>query len=281
MSNTRIVVDNSCDIPPAMAKELDITLVPLVVNFGKETYLDTELTRDEFWKNAEEICHPKTSQPPVGAFIEAYQPLVEAGHEVICLTITGKHSGTYNSAWAAAQEFEGRVTVVDSLSLSWGLGWQALAAREAAESGRSVPEIVDILDEMRERSHVVILLDTIEYLERGGRASRLMPIIKRAVGFFKVKPLLTVVEGELKLLSVARSYRRGLERLSAEITGLRPLEKLAVIHIRRPQLAEQLADELSERLAYLRDEVVLVETGTVLSCQGGPGVTAAFCVAAG
>ena len=280
MSSIRIVVDNSCDIPPAMAKELDITIVPLVVNFGKETYLDTELTRDEFWKKAEEICHPTTSQPPVGAFIEAYQPLVEAGHEVICLTITGKHSGTYNSAWAAAQEFEGRVTVVDSLSLSWGLGWQALAAREAAESGRSMPEIIEILDDMRNRSHLFILLDTIEYLERGGRASRLLPVIKKAVGFFRIKPLLTVVDGELKLLSVARSYQQGLKRLREEMVGLAPLEKLAVIHIRRPQPAEQLADDLSQRLTYPRDEILLVETGTVLSCQGGPGVTAVFCVEA-
>ncbi len=130
MSSIRIVVDNSCDISPSVAKELSITVVPLVVNFGKETYLDTELTREEFWKKASEGCHPQTSQPPVGAFIEAYKPLVEAGHEVICLTITGKHSGTYNSAWVAAQEFEGRVSVVDSLSLSWGLGWQALATQE-------------------------------------------------------------------------------------------------------------------------------------------------------
>jgi len=281
MSSIRIVVDNSCDISPAMAKNLDITLVPLVVNFGKETYPDTDLTRDEFWKKAEEICHPKTSQPPVGAFIEAYKPLVEAGHEVICLTITGKHSGTYNSAWAAAQEFEGRVTVVDSLSLSWGLGWQALAARKAAELGRNVPEIIEILDDMRKRSHLLILLDTIEYLERGGRASRLMPVIKKAVGFFRIKPLLTVVDGELKLQSVARSYQQGLKRLCEEMVGLAPLEKLAVIHIRCLQAAEQLADDLSQRLTYPRDEMVLVETGAALSCQGGPGVTAVFCVGAG
>jgi len=108
-----------------------------------------------------------------------------------------------------------------------------------------------------------------------------MPVIKKAVGFFRIKPLLTVVEGELKLLSVARSYQQGLKRLREEMVGLAPLEKLAVIHIRRPQPAEQLVEDLSQRLAYPRDEILLVETGTVLSCQGGPGVTAAFCVEAG
>ena len=127
-----------------------------------------------------------------------------------------------------------------------------------------------------ERTPHFILLDTIEYLERGGSASRLMPVIKKAVSFLRIEPLLTVVDGKLKLLSVARSYRRGMVRMSQEVIGLRPLEKVAVIHIRRLQLAEQLAEDISQQLDYPHHEIVLLETGAVLSCQGGPGILLFF-----
>jgi len=274
----RIVADSACDMLVSKARELDITLVPIVVNFGTETYTEFNLTRDEFWKKAEEVCHPQSSQPPVGAFVKAFRPLVEAGHEVVCVTITGKMSGTYNSASTAAQEFGGRVTVVDSLALSWGIAHQAMAAREAAESGRSVPEIVEILADLRDRSHMLLLFDTIEYLERGGRASRAMPAIKRVIRFLGIKPLLTMVEGELKLLGAVRSYQKGLVRLQEEVLALGPLETLAVAHIRRHQLAQEFADRVSEQLGYPREKIVIVETGPALSCHGGPGVMALLAI---
>jgi len=268
----RIVTDSCCDIPLSTAEELDITIVPVVVNFGTETYTDFDLSRDEFWRMTEEVCHPQSSQPPVGAFVEAFKPLVEAGHEVVCVTVTGKMSGTFNSASTAAQQFGGRVTIMDSLALSWGIALQALAAREAAESGRSVQEIREILVDLRERTRMFLLFDTIEYLERGGRASRAMPAIKRVIRFLGIKPLLTVVEGELKLLGAVRSYQKGLERLQEEVVALGPLETLAVVHIRRHQLAQEFADWVSEQLGYPRENIVIAETGPGLSCHGGPGV---------
>jgi len=274
----RIVADSCCDIPLSTAEELDITIVPVVVNFGTETYTDFELSRDEFWQKTEEVCHPQSSQPPVGAFVEAFRPLVEAGHEVVCVTVTGKMSGTYNSASTAAQQFDGRVTVMDSLALSWGIARQALAAQEAAESGRSVQEIAEILVDLQERSRMFLLFDTIEYLERGGRASRAMPAIKRVLGLLKIKPLLTLVDGELKLLGAVRSFQRGLARLQAEVIALGPLETLAVVHIRRHQLAQEFADRLSDQLGYPREKIVIVETGPGLSCHGGPGVMALFAI---
>ena len=272
MTRVRIVTDSCCDISESEAKELGITVVPVVVNFGTETYTDFDLTRDEFWKMTEEICHPRSSQPPVGAFVEAFKPLVEAGHEVVCVTVTSKLSGTYNSASTAAQQFDGRVTVMDSLAISWGIARQALVAREAAESGRNVQEIREILVDLRERSRMFLLFDTIEYLDRGGRASRAMPAIKRVIRFLGIKALLTVVDGELKLLGAVRSFQKGLTRLQEEVLALRPLETLAVVHIRRYQLAQEFADRVSGQLGYPRDNIVIVETGPALSCHGGPGV---------
>jgi len=274
MTRVSIVADSCCDISESEAKELDITVVPVVVNFGTETYTDFDLTRDEFWRMTEEVCHPQSSQPPVGAFVEAFKPLVEAGHEVVCVTVTGKLSGTYNSASAAAQQFGGQVTVMDSLGISWGIARQALAARDAAESGRSVREIREVLVDLRERTHMFLLFDTIEYLERGGRASRVMPAVKRVIRFLGIKPLLTVVEGELKLLGAVRSFQRGLTRLKEEVLALGPLETLAVVHVRRYQLAQEFADRVSEQLGFPREKIVTVETGPALSCHGGPGVMA-------
>ena len=272
MTSVRIVTDSCCDISESEAKKLGITVVPVVVNFGTDTYTDFDLTRDEFWKMTEEVCHPQSSQPPVGAFVEAFKPLVEAGHEVVCVTVTGKLSGTYNSASTAAQQFEGQVTVLDSLAISWGIARQALAAQEAAESGRSVQEIAEILGDLRDRTRMFLLFDTIEYLERGGRASRAMPAIKRVIRFLGIKALLTVVDGELKLLGAVRSFQKGLTRLQEEVLALGPLETLAVVHIRQQQLAQEFADRVSEQLDYPREKIVIVETGPALSCHGGPGV---------
>jgi DegV family protein with EDD domain len=272
MSQIRIATDSTCDLPEARARALGITVVPVVVNFGDETFTDFDLTNDEFWVKTEQICHPRSSQPPVGAFVEGFKPLVDSGHDVICVTVTGKLSGSYNAAWTAAQDFGGHVTVVDSQALSLGLGFQVLAAQEAAESGRSVDEILEHLASIRLRSHIHLLFDTIEFLERGGRASRVMPAIKRVVGFLNIKPLLYVSEGELKLAGGVRSYQKGLRRLTDQVSQLGSLERLGVLHIRRPDLAQQVAVELAEVASYPSEEVMVVEAGPGLSCHGGPGV---------
>lgn len=272
MSKMRIAADSTCDLPLSKANELGITIVPVVVNFGVETYTDFELTGDEFWQKAKEVCHPRSSQPSVGAFAEAYRPLVEAGDEVVCLTVTGKLSGSYNSASTAAQDFEGRVTVVDSLSLSYALGAQVLAAREAAEAGASVAEIIQRTEDVRQRSHLFLLFDTIEYLEKGGRANRVMPAIKRIVGMLNIKAMLTLDDGELKLLGAARSYERGQARLQAMIAELGPLESLAVVHVRRPDVSQALGERIASDIGFPQEDLVVTEIGPGLSCHGGPGV---------
>jgi len=272
MSKVRVVVDSTCDIPQSTVSELGITVVPVVVNFGTETYTDFQLTRDEFWQKAKEVCHPRSSQPSVGAFVQSFAPLVEAGHEVLCLTVTSKLSGTYNSATTAAQDFEGRVTVADSLSLSYALGAQVLAAHEAAEAGLSVPEIIERMEDVRSRSNLFLLFDTIDYLEKGGRASRVMPAVKRVVGFLNIKAMLSLDDGELKLLGAVRSYQQGLARLRRMIGDLGPLETLAVIHVRRPDVARELGKAISSAIGYPVEDLVVAEIGPGLSCHGGPGV---------
>jgi DegV family protein with EDD domain len=271
MATTRIVTDSAADLAPQMARELEITVIPLNVRFGEQTYDDVTLSHDAFWELAGAGLHPSTSQPAPGVYIEAFRRLVEAGHEVVCTTVTGKHSGTYNSAWSAAQAFDGLVRVVDSASLSLGQGWQAIQAARLALDGLTAERIVQAIESIRERTSLLILLDTLENLRRGGRAARLMPAIDRLAKALSLKPIISVIEGELKLHAVARSTSKGIRRMQEEIAALGPLEFLAVMHIRCREAAEQVADELAHRLAMPRERIWLAEAGAVLASHGGRG----------
>lgn len=273
MAKVRVVTDSSWDMPEEVRARYDITVVPLAVIFGEEEFLETELAREQFWEKAAQV-HPQTSQPSPGDFEVAFRRLVDAGHDVLCLTVTGKHSGTFNSATTAAAQFPpGRVAVVDSRSISWGQGFQAVAAAEWAEEGLSLDEIVQRVKAMQERLHIFILLDTLEYLERGGRAALLMPVVTRVARAFNIKPIINVVDGELTLRSAVRSYRKGLERLVEEARRLAPLEKVAVLHVRNLEAAEALRGEVAQALGLSPEAVDLGELGAALSCHGGPGMT--------
>jgi len=160
----QIVTDSSCDLPQRLLERFKIAVVPLIVRFGSEVYEDGELSVGEFWRKAAGPHHPQTSQPSVGKFEELFERLVAQGKQVLCLTITGKHSGTFNAASLAAQRFGEAVNVFDSLSLSLGLGVQALVAAQTAQAGRSMQEILALLEDLRARIRVMIVLDTLENL---------------------------------------------------------------------------------------------------------------------
>ena len=280
MERIKVVTDSCADLPEELASELDIRIISVVATFGNRTYQDTELSRDEFWRLAEGGVHPTTSQPPIGVFQQAFQELVDQGHRVLCVALTSRHSGTFNAAWSAARSFGDRVTVVDSLSLSWGQGWQAIRAARMAKRRATLDAILQALRSLRERTHILIQLDTVENLRRGGRASKLMPVIDRLVRALRIKPILNMIDGELKLWGVARSYKKGIERIKAEIAALGTLEHLAVIHTRRHSVAEKLADDLAGLTNMARELISVGETGAVLSCHAGPGVIATAAVTA-
>lgn len=280
VEHIKVVTDSSADLPQHLIDELDITVVPLVVTVGDTAYEDTSLSRDEFWRLADGPTPPKTSQPPSGVFREAFGRLVEQGNRVICTTITGRHSGTFNCAWSAAQAFGGRVTVFDSLSLSWGLAFQVMRAAQMAIQGFGMAEILETLRSLRARTHLIAELLTVENLRRGGRAARIMPAIERLARSLKIKPIINIVDGEIKLLGVSRSYQKGLRRVVQEVTRLGPLEALAVMHTRYHSAAERIADEFSTLTNVARENVVVGEAGPVLARHAGRGVIAAIGLAA-
>lgn len=280
LEQIKVVTDSSADLPTHLLEELGIVVIPLIVNFGAQSYEDTALSHEEFWRLARGPVKPTTSQPSSGAFYQTFQRWVDQGYRVLCATVTGCHSGTFDTARNAASAFGDRVTVVDSRSLSWGLGWQVIQAVKMATQGANIEKILDGLRNLRERTHIIIQLDTVEYLRRGGRAAKLMPVIERLMRSLDLKPLITLVDGELKLLGVARSYRKGIARIQEEILRLGPLERLAIMHTRRHEIAERFADELAKLTKLAREQIIVAETGAVLSCHGGDGIIAAVAVAA-
>ena len=273
-----VVTDSSCDLPRRLVEQFKIAVVPLVVRFGIEVYRDGELSPEEFWEKSTEICPPHTSQPSVGTFEEAFGRLVAQGKQVLCLTITGKHSGTFNAARLAAQRFGEAVQVFDSHSLSLGLGVQTLAAVQAARAGRSMQEILTLLEDVRARMRLTIVLDTLENLRRGGRADGFIVIADRMARALNVKVIINVVEGQLRLMGAARSFRSALKRVMKQVEQLGPLEHLAVVHTRAQEMAEGMADRLAERFGFPRERVWVQETGAALASHAGTGVIGVLAV---
>lgn len=277
MAKITLVTDRGCDLPEALLHMHDIHLVPLLVRFGSEVILDdSHLAADAFWARVQTSAfHPETSQPSVGMFEAAFGPLVQCGCHVVCPVLSGRLSGTFNAAFAAAQTFPGQVTIFDTLSLSLGEGYQVLVAAEAAAAGRSLAEILAVLESTRARTHFFFALDTVEYLRRGGRAARLMPVLQRLARMLSIKPILGVVEGELQVIGTARSFEGAKRRIKQEIARYAPAEMLMVAHTRRSQEAQEFARVLAQDLDFAADKVLVAEAGSALGAHAGPGVIAA------
>jgi len=280
LERIKVITDSAADLPEDVVKDLGIAVIPLIAIFGERAYEDPALSRDEFWRLARDVGAPKTSQPPPDTFREVFKRWVDEGYRVLCATVTGQHSGTFNTASSVAQAFGDRVTVVDSRSVSLGMGWQVIEAAKMALQGATMEKILESLRSLRERTHIIIQLDTVEYLRRGGRAAKLMPAIDRLLQALQLKPLVTLVEGELKLLGVARSYQKGVRRIQEELARLCPLERVAVMHTRREAFARQLADDLAKLTGIAREQITIGEPGAVISCHAGEGIIAAVGVTA-
>lgn len=280
MEAIKIISDSSADLGAETAQALDVDIVPLTINVGGRSFLETAVSRDEFWRLSE-TAPASTSQPAPGSFHEVFRHWVDRGYHIVCITISSRLSGTYAVAWDVAQEFGDRVTVVDSVSVSRGHAAQVIKAVERLRGGDTLAGILAAVQRVREHTHVFLELDTLEALRRGGRASKLLPVFERMAQALQLKPLIAVSEGELKLHSVVRTYARGVNRIRDDIARYAPLEQLCVVHTRCVDVANRLADQLCQRTAFPRDRVAIVEAGAVIACHAGRGLIGAVGVAAG
>lgn len=273
--NVKIIVDSTADMRPEIAAKVGI--VPLSVHFGDREYVSgVNINPKLFYEMlVESDTLPTTSQPAPYLFEEAFQKAVSEGCEVVCLTCSGKLSGTNQSANIAASEFEGKVHVVDSGTIAIGLGILTEYAVELAEKGLSPEEIVWKLLGKREKIKLLALVDTLEYLKKGGRISSTVAL---AGGLLNIKPVLSVNGGEIKLLGKARGSRQGNNLLVQEI------QKAGGVDFAMPVMLGYtgLSDALLQK--YIQDSAALWEgrvdnlpvsiVGSVVGTHVGPGAVA-------
>lgn len=204
----KFVIDSASDITPQEALAMGVTHVPLTVTFDGREYQDSvNLTHKQFYeKLIESDSLPTTSQVTPAAFIDAIRPLVEAGDTVIVIALSSVLSGTYQSACIAATEFPGRVLVVDSLSVCVGERLLIQRALELAKTGMSAEALVERLEREKKDIRVLAVLDTLEYLKKGGRISAATAF---AGGLLNIKPVITVREGAVELCGKARGSKNG------------------------------------------------------------------------
>jgi DegV family protein with EDD domain len=267
----RIVTDTGCDLPTGLeqeVRELGVKIVPFLFHFGHETFRDKMMPMQEFVSRAERTW-PTTAVPSSEAFAQAFRECVDAGQRVLCITVTSKHSSTYNAATLASQAFApGQVTVLDSMSLSLGEGILVLSAARAAQAGKSLEHIIDLVKDLRRRLHVFITLDTVRFLVKGGRASRLNGAIASVL---RIRPILTIIEGELTLLESPRGRKVAKRRLIELAKSCFPAEVAGVGHIVAECEAKELTAELATETGTTAEELWFAETGMVLATHGGPG----------
>ena len=210
----KIIVDSTADLRPETAARVGV--VPLSVFFGDQAYVSgVTITPRQFYEMlVESDVLPTTSQPAPYLFEEAYEKAVSEGYEVICLTCSGKLSGTHQSANIAAAAFADKVHVLDSGTIAIGLGILVEYALELVDRGLTAEEILRELMQKRERIRILALVDTLEYLKKGGRISSAVAL---AGGLLNIKPVISVNGGEIRLLGKARGSRQGNNLLVQEI----------------------------------------------------------------
>jgi DegV family protein with EDD domain len=266
----KIVTDSGADLPDQLVKELGITVVPIYVRFGEEVYRDrVTISEDEFYDRlTHDPVHPSTTQPGPQDFLEVYQSLSEGADGIVSIHISGKLSGTCNSALMAKDMLEGEcpVEVVDSETLSMSLGLIVIAAAEMAKAGESIDKIVEWVKQAIPKTYLFFLLDTLEYLRRGGRIGKAKALLGSVL---KVKPMLTIKDGELVPVGQARNRAKGMDKLFEYVKNAGNIQDLAVVYNTTPDEAQALAERLAS--VFDKEKIRMARVGAGLGVHGGPG----------
>ena len=273
--NVNLIIDSTTDLNPQLQEQF--TVVPLTVHFGDQEYIDgvTISHRQFYEKLVESDVLPSTSQATPAAFADVFEEVARRGETAVVLTLASQLSGTYQSAMIAASDYPGRIFVVDGTSVAIGTGILAELALRLREQGLTAEEIAGRLEEEKEKIHVVALLDTLEYLKRGGRISATVAF---AGGLLSIKPVIAVKDGVIQMLGKARGSRQGNNLLVQQI------EKAGGVDLDKPVLLgfSGLSDALLTK--YIEDSRDLWENGTeslvttsigsVVGTHAGPGAIA-------
>lgn len=244
----RIVTDSTSDIPSDLAARLGIGVVPCYISIGEQSFLDgVELSRQEFYERLPKYNpFPKTAAPGIEIFHETWRRAVENGAtEILSIHLAASLSAVFNVATIAAQEMRDvPITVFDARQLSLGTGLQAIRAAQLAAAGHPVSEIVKLLDERIQRTHAMAVIDTLEFLRRGGRVSR---IVSSLGSLLQIKPVMRVYNGQVHAERI-RTRKSAMEWMLNLAQTSAPLEELAIVHTHALTLAEELRNQVAQVL---------------------------------
>ena len=273
MSKTAIVTDSTAYLPEEIISTYHINVVPLVVIWGEETFLDNvEMGPEEFYKRLSTAAQmPSTSQPTILAFYDVFKKLHAEGYDILTIVISSALSGTLDSAFQAKKMLpDANIALVDSQSTSLPMAFMVLAAARAAKTGMPLEECVKVVETVRDHTQVFFALDTLEFLHRGGRIGGASRFLGTAL---KLKPILILEDGKIEALEKVRTSKRAHERLielvEAEVSNKSPINFLGVVHAAAEETAQELLKVVEQK--FEPDELMFATLSPVLGTHTGPG----------
>jgi DegV family protein with EDD domain len=274
MSKIKIVTDSTMDMPLEKAKKLGIEVVPLAITINGESFLDRiELNPEEFIRKMGESSElPKSSQPSAGAFLEVYDRLGKEGYEVLSIHMTGKMSGTFRSAESAAQMTATKVRVIDSKFISKALSFQVEEAAKMANAGKSLEEILQRLETVRNHTKLYIMVDTLENLVKGGRIGKGKAFIG---SLLNIKPIASLEDAEYTPVTKVRSHSQVVKfftkQFAEDIKG-KTIRGVGIAHAEAYELALKIKENIFELTGY--QDIEIDYTNPTVSTHTGPGALA-------
>jgi DegV family protein with EDD domain len=262
-----IVTDSTSDISPELADEYDIYVVPAILVVNGRTLLDgSDISRDELYQQLPAMkISPTTAAPAIGAFQQAYETLLKKGaNQIVSIHVSSTLSSMYNTALLAAKTVGKQVHVIDSRQVTLGLGFQVLAAAQAARAGQTLADIQKAVVDIRSHIHLIAMLDTLEYAYRSGRISW----ARSNLGdLFRIKPFVGVVDGNVIRMGEARTRQKGIERLYKLLSELGVLEYLAVLHTNAESDALKVVDHFK---SMVKTNPLVINVTSLIGVHVGP-----------
>lgn len=271
MAKIKIVTDSTSDIPESIARELDITVMPVYVHLGGQTFRSgRDITTEQFVRLLHEgDAHPTTSPPSPALFEQLYRDLTRDYDGVLSIHLSNRLGNVYRSALQARNRLPvslTRVEVIDSMSVSMGLGMIVIEAAKLAKAGAPLREITDMVTQMVQHTHVVFFVDTIEYLERSERLGMATAVLG---SMQRIKPLLILDEGEIVPYDRTRTRAKAIEGLYTFIEDFPHVERVAIMYSSAPEDVDKLLEKVDP--IFPRENIEVVEFGPALITHLGPG----------
>jgi DegV family protein with EDD domain len=266
----KIVTDSVADLPSQVAKELDITVIPILVRWGEELYRDgIDLTAEQFYQRLKRSrIPPSTSLPSPGTFAEAYDKLAETANEILAIIVTSRLTGTYNVALQSIglMKRKCRVEVIDSKCATMAEGFVVMKAAQAARAGASLDEVMEVTRKTIPRVDFLSTFDTLEYLKRGGRIGKAQAFLG---SILKVNPLITLRDGVVEPAGRTRSRAKAIDRLCEFAMSYSHIEEIAIEEATTPNEAERIAERLNAK--FPKERIYRSKPSPVIGAHTGPG----------